>query len=97
MLREANAENASDEEIEVVGVVMAVEVVEEGKKAMPWSWNALTCSNCSRRCDDVAFEGINLYLSSCGNFYCENCHTSFHYETCKECQSLIHNFTKINF
>ena len=100
MLREA--ENPSDDEIEVVGEVMKVEVLAEVKKASPWYWNSLACSNCSRRCDDIAFQGINLYLASCGHFYCENCHTSFqhkneNYKPCKECKATIRKLTEINF
>ena len=65
-------------------------------------WNSLTCSNphCSKRCDDIAFQGINISLSSCGHFYCNNCSFFFtpnngNFKNCGKCKSRINYFTKL--
>ena len=68
------AEDPSDDEIEVLEEVEAeVKVVEVVKKASAWHWNKLSCSKCSGRCDELAFQGTSLHISSCGHFYCEAC------------------------
>ena len=104
MFREA--ENSSDDEIEVLEEVEAeVMVVEVVKKASGWHWNSLTCSKCSGRCDELAFQGISLHISSCGHFYCEACSSAVKqphnhgYQTCVDtaCHSIILSLTKINF
>ena len=102
MFEEAEAIIPYEGEVEVVGVVMAVEVVQEVKKVSPWHWNSLTCSSCSRRCDDVAFQGIALHLSSCGHFYCQHCSGAFqpnneNYKSCVQCNRLIYRLTRMNF
>ena len=103
MFREANAENSSEEpgreteEIEVVeveGEVEEVEVLGKVDGATPWLWNSLICSSCSKRCDDLAFHGIPLYVASCGHFYCHNCCNCL-YKPCLDCKSLITYLDKV--
>ena len=109
MFREANAENSSEEPgreteeiqvVEVEGEVEEVEVLGKVDGATPWLWNSLICSSCSKRCDDLALQGINISLSSCGHFYCNNCSLFYspnndNYRPCPDCKSLIGYLDKV--
>ena len=101
MFSEANVENPSDEEIQVVEVIEEVEVVGTVEGAVSWLWSSLSCSNplCSQKCDDVVNQGHHVFLSSCGHFYCSNCMPAYdpgdNYTPCAECRSLIQYLDKV--